>query len=228
MAFYVGRCNHCSTDKIKFNALSYNFDEQYNTTYFFIVCENCVTPTTISMQPSTTDVSDMLEKNSFPLIRDFNINDFFYNEKIINTPNNSLKRCPDHVPDNLKSIFDEAAKCYSHNCYIACSSMFRLCLDVTTKELLSQYNNDQNENIKIDKLFNRIEFLVEKNIIPNDLKDFIHNIRLDGNDAAHDGNTRQEEAEDLLDFSELFLERIYTMKKQLELAQARRLARRNK
>lgn len=111
--------------------------------------------------------------------------------------------------------------------------MFRLCLDITTKELLDNWiNNNQTadpqpNSAQKSKLFNRIEFLIEKNVIPPDLKDFAHHIRLDGNDAAHDGSTEKDEAEDLLDFSELFLERIYTNQKQLELAQARRLARRN-
>lgn len=233
MTFYVGRCNHCSTDKIKFNALSYCHDPQYDLVYFFLVCENCITPTVLSMNPDNYEVRDLIEKKRFPLDKPVNISEFFSNERIENTPSNSLVKCPEHVPDNLKSIFDEAALCYSHNCYIACASMFRLCLDVTTKDLLKEWleANQQSANQpnakQKDKLFNRIEFLIERGVIPSDLKEYVHHIRLDGNDAAHDGSTEKDEAEDLLDFSELFLERIYTVKKQLELAQERRLARRS-
>lgn len=233
MTFYVGRCNHCSTDKIKFNTLSYCHDSKYDLVYFFLICENCITPTVLSMKPNDYEIRDLIEKKKFPLDQTINISEFFYNERIENTPSNSLVKCPEHVPDNLKSIFDEAALCYSHNCYIACASMFRLCLDVTTKDLLNEWietnqkSTDQPNAKQKDKLFNRIDFLIEQRVIPTDLKEYVHHIRLDGNDAAHDGSTEKNEAEDLLDFSELFLERIYTRKKQLEIAQARTLARRN-
>jgi hypothetical protein len=234
MTFYVGKCNHCSTDKIRFDVLSYCFDPEYDLNYFFINCENCNTPTVLSMKANDVDVEDILKKKEFPLDGPYNISEYFYNERIINTPSDSIARCPEHVPNNLKLIFDEAALCYSHNCYIACASMFRLCLDMTTKELLNEWLEanqglaDQPNSSQKDKLYNRIEFLIERGVIPKDLKDYAHHIRLDGNDAAHDGSTEKEEAEDLLDFSELFLERIYTMKKQLDIAQARRLARRTK
>lgn len=232
MAFYVGRCNHCSTDKIKFEVLSYCYDKDSNHNHFFIACENCITPTVLKMTPETVQVIDMLKKKTFPLKEQINVSEYFYNERILNTPSNSLAKCPDHVPDNLKQVFDEAALCYSHSCYIACASMFRLCLDITTKELLQEWieaNQDSPtppDSSQKGKLYNRIEFLIERAVIPSDLKEYAHHIRLDGNDAAHDGSTQKEEAEDLLDFSELFLERIYTIRKQLEIAQARRLERR--
>lgn len=228
MAFYIRKCNHCSADKVKFNVLSYTFDLDEYLTYFFLVCENCFMPTTIKMETSNHQILSFLKNKEFKIENQFNLDTFFYNDQIVNTPSNSLRRCPEHVPLNLKSIFDEAAICYSQSCYIACSSMLRLCLDVTTKELLAQYNTEVNENKRIDTLANRVTFLFEKQVIPNDLKALIDNIRLDGNDAVHEGSTEREEAEDLLDFSELLLERIYTMKKQIEIAQARRLTRRNK
>lgn len=232
MAFYVGRCNHCSTDKIRFEVLSFCYDQDNNHNHFFIACENCITPTVLKMKPKTSHIIDMLKKKTFPLKEQINISEHFYNERILNTPSNSLAKCPDHVPDNLKQVFDEAALCYSHSCYIACASMFRLCLDITTKELLQEWieaNQDSPtppDSSQKGKLYNRIEFLIERGVIPSDLKEYAHHIRLDGNDAAHDGSTQKEEAEDLLDFSELFLERIYTIRKQLEIAQARRLERR--
>lgn len=237
MNFLVSNCTYCGTRKIRFDNHGFNKVNNYQWDIFSI-CSNCYKPSVfqVSMRDdigSPALINDLKDRTTLAHLKNTNLLDFFSLGELVTPPRDSVKECPDHVPENIKKVFDEAAICLALNCFTASGAMFRLCLDITTKELLDQWINTnrmadpQPNSAKKGKLFNRIEFLIEKNVIPSDLKDFAHHIRLDGNDAAHDGSTEKDEAEDLLDFSELFLERIYTNQKQLELAQARRLARRS-
>ena len=62
--------------------------------------------------------------------------------------------------------------------------------------------------------------------LPQALQDLSHAVKEDGNDGAHAGILTAQDAEDLLDFTVALLERLYTEPKRLELAVARRAARR--
>ncbi|WP_159725844.1 DUF4145 domain-containing protein, partial [Acinetobacter proteolyticus] len=221
---------------IRFDNRGFNKKEVFHW-HVFSICSNCYKPTVFNIflkgDANPILINNLKSATTLAAFKDINLLDLFTLGAREIPPRDAVQECPDHVPENIKKVFDEAAICLSLNCFTASGAMFRLCLDITTKELLDQWiNNNQTadpqpNSAQKGKLFNRIEFLIEKNVIPPDLKDFAHHIRLDGNDAAHDGSTEKDEAEDLLDFSELFLERIYTNQKQLELAQARRLARRS-
>jgi len=51
-----------------------------------------------------------------------------------------------------------------------------------------------------------------KNVLTPDLKDWAHQVRLGGADAAHDADPfTSTEAEELLDFVELYLTYVYTL-----------------
>lgn len=237
MSFLVSDCDYCTTKKIRFDNQGFNKIQRFKWD-ILAICSHCNNPTVFRLTQKSgvlypiNETLDQAKKLSD--LQDLNLSLYFSLGGKVVPPNRKIVPCPEHVPENIKIVFDEATTCLSINCYTASGAMFRLCLDITTKELLKEWleinkppahqpNSDQK-----NKLFNRIEFLITNGVIPSDLKEYAHHIRLDGNEAAHAGSTEKEEAEDLLDFSELFLERIYTMKKQLELAQVRRLARRNK
>lgn len=236
MSFLVSNCTFCNSNKIRFDNLGFNKIDE-TTWHCFLVCSHCNKPTVFRLarrhDANYTLRSILNECNELKQIKNINLLDGFVLIGKIIPPNDSLRACPNHVPEKIKIAFDEASICYSNACYIACASMLRLCLDITTKELLQEFitsNTDENQkpkNAEMDKLYNRINFLIDKFLIPSDLRDFAHQIRLDGNDAAHDGSTAQVEAEDLMDFSILLLERIFTNKAQLKLAQDRRVARRS-
>lgn len=235
MSFVISNCNYCKTKNIRFDNKGFNklTPHQWD---ILAICSHCNHPTVYRINRKSDVVFPLNElfarATTLKEIDNLNLSSSFYIGSTIVPPHNEITPCPEHVPENIKIVFDEAAICLSMKCYTASGAMFRLCLDVTTKELLQEWletnqnSTDQPNAKQKDKLFNRIDFLIEQRVIPTDLKEYVHHIRLDGNDAAHDGSTEKDEAEDLLDFSELFLERIYTVKKQLELAQERRLARR--
>lgn len=69
-------------------------------------------------------------------------------------------------------------------------------------------------------------WLFETGRLPDSLKDLSSCIKEDGNDGAHAGNLKKSDADDLLDFTSVLLERIYTEPERLRLAKERRDARR--
>lgn len=79
--------------------------------------------------------------------------------------------------------------------------MFRKALDISTRELDQQLAN-KNLKPRIDALFNAGR-------LTSDLKDWAHQIRLDGNEGAHDEEElTPDQIRQLARFTELFL--IYT------------------
>ncbi len=133
---------------------------------------------------------------------------------------------PDHLPKDIESVFREGATCFSVGCYNAAGTMFRLCVDLTSKSMLpTEETPGLNAKIRRD-LGLRLPWLFENGHLPESLKDLSSCIKEDGNDGAHTGNLSESDASDLLDFSVALLERIYTEPERLRLAKERRDARR--
>ncbi|VXA54688.1 conserved hypothetical protein [Acinetobacter proteolyticus] len=148
--------------------------------------------------------------------------DSFYYTPVL--PNSELP--PEHLPLEIEAIFKEAAKCFSIGCFNAAGAMFRLCLDSVTKKII-----EQNENLKPtsnDKktIHSRLMWIFSNNVLPSSLEELSRCIKDDGNDAAHDGTLSKEDTSDLLDFTAILLERIYTEPARIEIANQRRKARR--
>ena len=68
--------------------------------------------------------------------------------------------------------------------------------------------------------------MFEHGMLPSGLKELSTCVREDGNDGAHAGTLKREDAQDLLDFTTALLERIYTEPEKLRLAKERRDKRR--
>lgn len=134
---------------------------------------------------------------------------------------------PDFVPADVEACFKEGTACLAIQCFNAAGAMFRLVLDLATKNLLPPEGaeNGPNRNQR-NRIFDRLTYLFETGILPHSLEDLAVCVREDGNDAAHDGTLAKADAEDLLDFSRLLLERIYTEPARLAAAKLRRDERR--
>lgn len=237
MSWLVSNCNYCRTKNIRFDIKGSN---KLNVGQWDVlaICSHCIRPTVyrITMKSGIEfPWNETLKKaKNLQDIENLNLSSFFSIGTTMVPPAKEITPCPEYVPENIKTVFDEATLCLSNDCYTASGIMFRLCLDITTKKLLQEWveanqeSPNQPNSSQKNNLYDRIEFLIEEGSIPDDLKEYAHHIRLDGNSAAHDGSTKQEEVEDLLDFSQLFLQRIYTFRKQLAVAQERRIARKQK
>jgi hypothetical protein len=134
---------------------------------------------------------------------------------------------PEFIPADVEACFKEGTACLAIQCFNAAGAMFRLVLDLATKKLLPAEGADNGPNRKQrNRIFDRLAYLFEAGILPRGLEELAACVREDGNDAAHDGTLAKADAEDLLDFSRLLLERIYTEPARLQQARDRRDQRR--
>ncbi|MFV5312405.1 DUF4145 domain-containing protein [Acinetobacter schindleri] len=249
--FLVYNCNFCNSQNIRLDVLKTTintYKSYYNQIFYwqaFTQCSNCKKGMILHLESDKKKIDDDIyldhrEKKEISLVVDLctlsytNINDHVFIKGLITPPLKQQNVCPIHVPEEIKNIFDEATKCLSMDCFVASGSMFRLCLDLVTKNLLekwleeNQASEQQPNKDQRNKLANRIDFLINQDKIPKRLKELAHCIRHDGNDSAHDGNTGEDEALDCLDFTEALLKEVYTFPAQIQEAEKRRLERREK
>lgn len=135
---------------------------------------------------------------------------------------------PDHLPDNVANCFREGGASYNIGAYNAAAAMFRLALDLGTKGLLPSEPAEEGgpNSAQRKRLFDRLNYLFDKRLIAPELADLADCVREDGNDGAHDGTLGKADAEDLVDFTQQLLERVYSEPARLRIAKARREARR--
>lgn len=153
-------------------------------------------------------------------------NEYVRVERYISAKDRPTIPSPEHIPENICSIFAEGATCLSVDCFNAAGTMFRLCVGLSTSGLLPEQDiNGLNAKIR-RSLGLRLTWLLDHGLLPEALRDLSHCIKEDGNDGAHAGTLNRADAEDLLDFTTALLERLYTEPHRLELANARRAARR--
>ena len=111
-------------------------------------------------------------------------------------------------------------------CHNGAGSMFRLCIDLATKPLLPEDEvKGLNQKTRRD-LGLRLKWLFDNEYLPESLRELSTCVREDGNDAAHAGNLSGDDSADLLDFTEALLQRIFTERERLRLAEERRIQRR--
>ncbi|WP_202967626.1 MULTISPECIES: DUF4145 domain-containing protein [Comamonas] len=134
---------------------------------------------------------------------------------------------PEHLPEDVKACFIEAATCEAVNCFNAAGTMYRLCMDKATKSLLPVEDVD-GLNAKIRRSLGfRLDWLFKNQKLDMALEELSHCIKEDGNDGAHDGTLSAADAEDLRDFTIALLDRIYSYPARLRLATERRQVRRS-
>lgn len=124
--------------------------------------------------------------------------------KIINEyPEPIAIEAPQYLPDNIQSFFIQAAHSLKNGNLDASAMMARKVLEVSVKTLNSSGSGN---------LYNRIEQLHDIGKITDDLKDWAHIIRNDGNEASHEETpVTSEFADELLSFAELFLMYTFSM-----------------
>ena len=133
----------------------------------------------------------------------------------VNTRNMASRPAPEDTPEGIKDVFREGAESVTGNCPNAAVAMFRLCLDLATKPLHAEKN-----------LKRRLDRLFESNKLPEDLKELSHCIREDGNAGVHDGIITLNDANDIMDFCDILLTKLYTEPAKIKAAQKRQEERR--
>lgn len=117
---------------------------------------------------------------------------------------------PDHIPVAVKRAFEQGADNAKRKQNDASAAMYRKALDVATKELDS--------NLAGKNLAPRIDALHKAGKLTDDLKEWAHLIRLDGNHGAHDDDElSDQEIAQLASFTELFLTYTFTLPAQVAI-----------
>ena len=130
------------------------------------------------------------------------------------------KRTPkphESIPPQVADDYIEAIKCFDVGTWKASVVMCRRALQGSVIE----------KGAKEDKLVDQIDELYGQQIITKDIKDWAHEIRLTGNIGAHpdkDGleDVTEEDAKELIDFMEEYLNYVYIMPSKVERKRAKK------
>lgn len=231
MASLVFDCPRCGVKRVTFLVhgiiLDRSTKHDYDNYDYFCECGVCYSSVVLNVRRNLDMFSQQMSKEE--ILRQEGMVDHLVTVKGYSTfVDYTYKRPPEFLPPEINDAFIEGAKCMSIGCYNAAATMFRLCLDFATKELLPKNDVDGlNQKIRRSLGF-RMEWLFKHNILPESLKELAECVKGDGNDGAHEGILDQTTALDLQDFAETLLERLYTEKERLRLAKARREERHKK
>lgn len=118
------------------------------------------------------------------------------------------------LPSNIRSAYDQAARSFTAALYEPCVLMCRKCLEATCVTL---GGSGRTLDAKLKSLF-------EAGKIDVRLLDWAHEIRLIGNEAAHDITTSmtKTDARDVLDFTEAILIYVFSLTTRFEAFKGRR------
>ncbi|HHJ4616573.1 TPA: DUF4145 domain-containing protein [Citrobacter freundii] len=232
MATYVDDCPRCGTQKIAFDVRGANccgtyrsFDMQDIPVYeVYCVCRECHKTTLFLCENKQKEQA--LDSFDWRMAI-FGLKDVARVKRCISPADLMVGEPPEFLPAHINTAYEEGAKCLAIGCYNAAATMFRLCLDYATKGLIP--NGDDAPAAKIKRSLGlRMEWLFENSILPESLRELAECVKDDGNDGAHKGILDKDAAEDLEDFTYIFLERLYTEPQRLVEARARREARKKK
>jgi hypothetical protein len=124
------------------------------------------------------------------------------------------KLLPEALPESVKTAYDQAARSLHASLFEPCVLMSRKCLEAVCK-ILNANGRD---------LSTRLAKLHEAGHIDSRLLNWAHQVRLIGNEAAHDidAPVTKEDARDVFDFTEAILIYVFSLTKRFESLQARR------
>jgi len=229
MTELVGDCPRCGSHQITFDLLAaivrgqrYDWQNWYEA---FAICRQCRRSTVFILSESVNGNYQYVHNQGLMNI-DEAVNRYVDIEGIISLKDQSSAEPPEYVPEEIEAIFREGSTCLTVGCFNAAGTMFRLCIDLVTRSLLPTEEVEGLNNRIRRNLGLRLAWLFDNSHLPGALRDLSACVREDGNDGAHVGNLTKEDAEDLLDFTSVLLERIYTEPERIRLAQERRNKRR--
>lgn len=230
MSELVANCPRCGAKEMTFDLKNQLLiGTQYNWQHWFeafCICRACNRSTVFVLSQKDLSSKDAigqgLAKLSVAVNRAMTVEDH------ISIKNVASEQPPDHLPKNIEAVFREAAACMSIGCFNAAGTMFRLCIDIVTREMLPE-GEVKGLNAKTRRdLGLRLPWLFDNGKLPESIRELSSCIKDDGNDGAHKGTLSKEDASDMLDFTYSMLERLYTEPKRIELAKERRVARHKK
>lgn len=229
MAELVADCPRCGSRRITFDVIQahitgveYGWQQWYEA---FSICRQCRRSTTFVLAESVDSDHEFVHKKGL-LNLEVALNRFVRVERFVSLKDAITTKPPEHIPTNVEAVFREGATCLAVGCNNAAGTMFRLCIDIVTREMLPPADAPGPSAAIRRNLGLRLPWLFDRGDLPESLRELSACVREDGNDGAHAGTLTVEDAQDLLDFTYVLLERIYTEPARLRLATERRDKRR--
>jgi hypothetical protein len=231
MAELVADCPRCGAQKMTFDVRGQNYlgmKYDWQTWHeVFAICRHCGGATIFRLALEGA-AQKSFAKQSGPQAYTGVVNDIFRLEGYVSIKDAAAATPPEHLPDDLRDAFNEGARSVAAGNPNAAGTMFRLCVDLATRPLLPK-DEVAGLNAKVRRdLGLRLPWLFDNKLLPEGLRELSSCIKEDGNDGAHIGKLKMEDAADLQDFATALLERMFTEPKRLEMAAARRQGRRVK
>lgn len=125
-------------------------------------------------------------------------------------PTKATSEAPKHIPPAAERCYLQAEDNFRRGYADSAGAMYRKTLDVATKQL--------DPGLANKKLQSRIDALHTAGLLTDSLKDWAHNVRLDGNNASHeDDELCDEDLDQLAAFTKFFLIYAFTLPKQVAL-----------
>lgn len=237
MAELVADCPRCGASSMTFNVtgehrtdrVEYGWKQFYEV---FAICRRCNHATIFLLSNNSDSNYDRVNRKGL-LNMDRALNCDMDIEGAISIRDQARVVPPKHLPHNIANAFNEGATCLVVECWNAAATMFRLCLDQATGPLLPQKEDGKPEPKGLNGVVRRslglrLQWLFDNGLLPEVLRELSQCVKDDGNDGAHAGTLTKEDAEDLLDFAEVLLERLYTEPERLAKAAERRKKRRER
>jgi hypothetical protein len=230
MPILVADCPRCGAQRMTFEArgateigIAYGWQRRYEV---FAVCKHCWRSTVFVLAQSEAEdhVRDFLT-NPGLMAAPGSLTDFMRVDDYISLKDESAEPPPEHLPAAVAAAFTEGAKCLAIGCCNAAGTMFRLAIDLSTRPMLPPETDTSISRKERRDLGLRLPWLFKSGRLPSTLQELSVSVREDGNDGAHQGTLTQIDAQDLLEFATLLLERIFTEPERLRLAAARRAGR---
>jgi hypothetical protein len=121
-----------------------------------------------------------------------------------------------NTPEPIRAAYDEAAKCFGAGAFTACAIMCRKTLEGICDA----------KGAKKGNLMRRLEELKSSGLIDERLHEWADELRLGGNEAAHDVGTTVSaaDARDIKDFTKAIVEYLFTIQERFDDFKARRAA----
>lgn len=229
MSELVADCPRCGSKRITFDllkaheiALEYQWQHWYEA---FCICRRCSRATIFQLCDDENWRRDEFEGIDLTeLVRA--ANQYVRVEGYVSQKDAAPVAAPEHLPTAIRDVFNEGARCIAVECFNAAGTMFRLCVDLATRDLLPPTDESGLTQKTRWSLGLRIVWLFDRGLLPEPLRELSACIKEDGNDGAHAGSLTKDEAEDLRDFTTALLERMYTEPARLRIAKERRDSRR--
>jgi len=226
MSIVVADCLRCGAKMITFDVVM-GIEIESPEFEVAIRCRHCSRMGIMLCMADECAISQAREMVTVPSEYPGAIDQFLAPIRFISLRDENRISPPDFVPKDIAGVFAEATACLTIGCCNAACVMFRLCVDMATTNLLPENNDGGGPNSKERRdLGLRLRWLFNNGKLPPDIHGLADAVRQDGNDGAHVGNLTRADADDLLDFTTILLERLFTEPGQLLAAKERRDKRR--